>query len=131
MTATRAHLRSLPRWTTLQRFLGELPEGFAGGSASSGRQEQRPNQSPGALELHLAPAPRAFCEEDAFVFKERGDARDLLGCVLARIQSPLLKQHKVSHYEIFNADRACGLSPCAPAGSRSSGRVSTCRVAAG
>jgi hypothetical protein len=50
------------------------------------------------MERHIASAPGAFREEDALVLKERLDARDLPGFVLARLQLALLKQHKVSHY---------------------------------
>lgn len=35
---------------------------------------------------------------ERFVLQERGDARDLLGFVLARLCPTLLKQHKLSYY---------------------------------
>ena len=95
-----AYPGELARRSVLQRLLlGELAEGLTGGSASAGRQERWTNQPRGAaMELHAAPASGAFRKEDAFVFEERGHARDLLGPVLARLQPALLKQHEVSHY---------------------------------
>jgi hypothetical protein len=115
-----ARAQGLAPRATLQRFLGELPEGLAGGPASAARQEQRANQPRGALELHPAPASGTFREEDAFVFQERGDARDLLSPVLARLQSSLLKQHTVSHYHekmvsmILETSRSAGASMMSP-----------------
>src|SRR5215207_423639 len=96
--AVGACAEGLPPGPTLQRFLGELPEGLAGRSTSSGGYEHRAYQPSGALELHFAPAPGTFRKKDAFVFEERGHARDLLGPVLTRLQSALLKQHEVNHY---------------------------------
>ena len=52
------------------------------------------------MELYATSAPGAFREEDALVFQERLDARDLPAFVLTRLQPALLrKQHKVSHYQ--------------------------------
>ena len=57
------------------------------------------------MELYATSAPGAFREEDALVFQERLDARDLPAFVLTRLQPALLrKQHKVSHY--LNLNRA-------------------------
>lgn len=94
-----AFQRELPWRATLQRLLGELPESLARGSTSSGRQERRANQPCGALELHLAPTAGTLCEKDAVVLKERGHARGLSAAVLARLQSELLEQHRVIHYQ--------------------------------
>src|SRR3954451_13649864 len=82
--------------------LGELAESAGGIWAPAGGQKQWANQPRGALELHPAPAPGTFCEEDALVFEERGDARDLPDSILARLQSALLKQHRLIHYQGVN-----------------------------
>jgi hypothetical protein len=93
-----AYPGKLPQGSVLQRLLGELAEALTGGSTPAGGQEQWTNQPRGAVELYTATGPGTIREEDALVLQERDDARDLPGFVLARLQSALLKQHKVSHY---------------------------------
>jgi hypothetical protein len=66
------------------------------GRHRTGGQGRRTGQPRGALELEeldFAPTAFALREEDAIVFEERVDARDLPATVLALLQSALLENN--------------------------------------